>query len=71
MAGEREDGIGWTARMCPVCGGRSVVYRSEEAKGGSIRRKRVCRACGTKFETEEKFSRVLYMARQNEKSVLS
>ena len=70
MAGEREGGTGRAARMCPVCGKRSVVYRSAEVKGGNIRRKRVCRACGTKFETEEKFSRVLYMARQNETSVL-
>ena len=52
------------ARMCPICGGESVVFRSIEKRDGTITRKRICRLCETKFETTEKFSRVLYIARQ-------
>ncbi len=53
------------ARMCPVCGSESLVFRSIERSDGTVIRKRICRVCETKFETTEKFSRVLYMARQN------
>ena len=53
------------ARMCPACGESSVVYRSMELPDGTILRRRRCRGCGTEFETLEKFSRVLHMARQN------
>ncbi len=58
-----------TARRCPGCGGKSVVIRSVERSDGDVLRRRVCRVCGTRFETTEKFSQVLYMARQNEKSM--
>lgn len=44
------------ARMCPVCGNYSRVYRSQEMEDGSIRRKRQCRSCGFKFLTVELFS---------------
>lgn len=57
------------ARMCPVCGSESVVFRSFEKGDGTIIRKRICKVCETKFETQEKFLRVLYMARQDGKSV--
>ena len=60
---------GDAARMCPACGSESVVFRSIEKADGTIIRKRICRSCETKFETQEKFLRVLYIARQNRKSV--
>lgn len=47
------------ARMCPECGGDSIVRRSEELPDGSILRRRICRACGMRFETVEKFLRVV------------
>lgn len=57
------------ARMCPVCGNGSLVFRSVERPDGTIVRKRICRVCETRFETQEKFLRVLYMARQEGGSV--
>lgn len=53
------------ARMCPVCGGNSLVCRSRELPDGSIRRRRRCRECGLAFETSETFFRVLDVARQD------
>lgn len=64
MNKENWPGVEQAARMCPVCGSESVVFRSMEREDGTIVRKRICKACETKFETQEKFSRVLYMARQ-------
>lgn len=58
-------GAGPAARMCPVCGEDCGVYRSRELSDGTVSRKRRCSRCGTVFETQEKFSRVLYMARQD------
>lgn len=52
------------ARMCPACGEDSTVYRSKELSDGTILRERKCNVCGTRFQTVEKFSRVLHMARQ-------
>ena len=42
------------ARMCPVCGGSSKVRRSEELPDGTILRKRLCPACGHRFQTIER-----------------
>ncbi len=47
------------ARMCPNCGGGSIVRRSGELPDGSILRRRICRVCGMRFETVEKFWRVV------------
>ena len=52
------------ARMCPVCGGESVVFRSIEKRDGTLTRKRICRLCEPKCETTEKFARVVSIARQ-------
>lgn len=72
MKGEFQERIktDGAARMCPACGGESVVFRSMEKQDGTIIRKRICKVCETKFETQEKFLRVLYMARQDRKSML-
>ena len=56
------------ARACPSCGSESVVFRSIEKSDGTIIRKRICRACETKFESQEKFLRVLYIARQDKEN---
>ena len=61
----------FNARMCPECGEDSLVYDSREQFDGSIRRRRRCPACGTRFETVEKLSRVLHVERQGKKPVLS
>ena len=47
------------ARMCPVCGEDSIVYDSRERWDGSIRRRRKCTVCGTRFLTVEKFEKLL------------
>ena len=47
------------ARMCPVCGEASAVYDSREQWDGSIRRRRRCVVCGTRFLTVEKFEKIL------------
>lgn len=47
------------ARMCPVCGSDSRVYDSREQPDGSIVRRRVCRDCGMRFETVERFSKMV------------
>ena len=47
------------ARMCPVCGEDSIVYDSRELWDGSIRRRRKCAVCGTRFLTVEKFEKIL------------
>lgn len=47
------------ARMCPVCGEESAVYDSREQWDGSIRRRRRCVVCGTRFLTVEKFEKIL------------
>ena len=47
------------ARMCPVCGEDSIVYDSREQWDGSIRRRRKCVVCGTRFLTVEKFEKLL------------
>ena len=41
------------ARMCPVCGESSRVYRTKELEDGAIRRERKCVACGYRFLTVE------------------
>ena len=62
MARKDQPDVDRAARMCPSCGCDSVVRRSVELSDGSILRKRRCKACGTQFETIEKFFRVIYMA---------
>lgn len=62
MARKNQPDVGCAARMCPVCGCDSIVWRSMELSDGSILRKRRCKSCGTRFETAEKFLRVSYMA---------
>lgn len=47
------------ARMCPRCGANSPVYSTRELDGGIVVRRRKCEACGTKFETEERFRRLI------------
>ena len=43
------------AKKCPVCGGSQVfVYNSREIDDGVIRRSRKCLSCGTRWETEER-----------------
>ena len=58
-------------KLCPVCGEGSKVKRSDEQPDGSILRRRVCKRCGTQYETAEKFLRVVYIPGQGPKSVLS
>lgn len=47
------------ARVCPHCGADSVVYNSRLMRDGTIERRRRCQACGLKFSTIEKFSRIV------------
>lgn len=44
------------ARICPRCGGDSYVYYGSERDDGVYVRRRVCKDCGTKFDTLEIFS---------------
>ncbi len=47
------------ARMCPTCGEDSAVYDSRVQQDGRIFRKRRCPVCGMKFQTEEKFLKII------------
>ena len=44
------------ARLCPRCGGESVVRRGTERQDGQFVRDRQCKECGIVFQTLEVFS---------------
>ena len=44
------------ARLCPICGGDSIVIKGRERSDGVFVRRRVCKECGAKYETLEMFS---------------
>ena len=48
-----------TARLCPNCGTDSFVIESRECPDGTIRRRRECRNCGTRFITREIFEKCI------------
>ena len=48
------------ARMCPRCGEDSWVYETRKNECGATVRRRKCKKCGTKFETIELLSRIIF-----------
>lgn len=38
---------------CPKCNGKTTVMESRKQRGGTIRRRRRCTKCGTRFTTLE------------------
>lgn len=43
-------------RLCPVCGGESIVRRGSERDDGVYTRERQCKSCGAVFLTLEVYS---------------
>ena len=50
------DAMTRAARLCPVCGGESHVFKSFEREDGLFLRRRRCKSCGMVFETIEVFT---------------
>lgn len=48
-----------SVKMCPECGGNSIVYKTLEGKNGLIERTRKCTVCGIKYITEEKVKKII------------
>lgn len=59
------------ARMCPLCGGDSRVYRGADRKDGIFVRRRVCMYCEAEFETLEVFSGYVKKFEKKSKSAVS
>lgn len=58
------------ARMCPLCGEDSRVYRCGDRRDGVFVRRR-CMRCGAEFETLEVFSGYVKKSVQKSKSAIS
>ena len=56
------------ARMCPNCGGDTVVYSTRDLEDGITIRRRRCVVCKTKFETVEIFRRIIKNNQKNYRS---
>lgn len=49
-----------TVQMCPICGGQSKVYGTQEnGNGTEITRYRRCADCNIRYITKEKFEKFL------------
>lgn len=59
------------ARMCPICGEDSRVYRGADSLDGVFVRRRKCLKCDAEFETLEVFSGYVKKSAKISKSAVS
>lgn len=46
-------------KICPECGGGSIVYKTKCTENGCIERVRKCSECGLTYITEEKVKKII------------
>ena len=47
------------SKVCPICGGKTIVYDTLTNYKQEIERHRKCLYCGTRFKTIEKYLRII------------